>query len=52
MIAGHRRSHATTLPPHGFCVGFACCMVMADDRIVLGRLTEQSFPDIWYGAEY
>jgi radical SAM protein with 4Fe4S-binding SPASM domain len=29
-----------------------CCMVMGDDRIVLGRLTEQSFADIWYGAEY
>jgi radical SAM protein with 4Fe4S-binding SPASM domain len=29
-----------------------CCMVMGDDRVVLGRLTEQSFPDIWYGGAY
>jgi MoaA/NifB/PqqE/SkfB family radical SAM enzyme len=29
-----------------------CCMVMGDDRVVLGRLTDQSFPDIWYGEPY
>jgi radical SAM protein with 4Fe4S-binding SPASM domain len=29
-----------------------CCMVMGDDRIVLGRLTEQSFPEIWSGRAY
>ena len=29
-----------------------CCMVMGDDRVVLGRLTEQNFPDIWYGEAY
>jgi MoaA/NifB/PqqE/SkfB family radical SAM enzyme len=29
-----------------------CCMVMGDDRVVLGRLTEESFPDIWYGGRY
>jgi radical SAM protein with 4Fe4S-binding SPASM domain len=29
-----------------------CCMVMGDDRVVLGRLTERRFPEIWYGAAY
>lgn len=29
-----------------------CCMVMGDDRIALGRLDEQSFPEIWYGEPY
>ncbi|UWZ59748.1 SPASM domain-containing protein [Dactylosporangium aurantiacum] len=29
-----------------------CCMVMGDDRVALGRLDEQSFPEIWSGAHY
>jgi radical SAM protein with 4Fe4S-binding SPASM domain len=29
-----------------------CCMVMGDDRVALGRLDEQSFPQIWNGAPY
>ncbi|MGI5150150.1 radical SAM/SPASM domain-containing protein [Plantactinospora sp. CA-294935] len=29
-----------------------CCMVMGDDRVSLGRLAEQSFPQIWYGDAY
>jgi radical SAM protein with 4Fe4S-binding SPASM domain len=29
-----------------------CCMVMGDDRVVLGRLEEQSFPQIWHGPAY
>jgi radical SAM protein with 4Fe4S-binding SPASM domain len=29
-----------------------CCMVMGDDRVALGRLTEQTFPEIWYGERY
>jgi radical SAM protein with 4Fe4S-binding SPASM domain len=29
-----------------------CCMVMGDDRVALGRLSEQSFPEIWSGAAY
>jgi radical SAM protein with 4Fe4S-binding SPASM domain len=29
-----------------------CCMVMGDDRVSLGRLAEQSFPQIWYGEQY
>jgi radical SAM protein with 4Fe4S-binding SPASM domain len=29
-----------------------CCMVMGDDRVALGSLSEQSFPDIWAGAAY
>jgi radical SAM protein with 4Fe4S-binding SPASM domain len=29
-----------------------CCMVMGDDRVALGRLDEQSFPDIWYSPGY
>jgi radical SAM protein with 4Fe4S-binding SPASM domain len=29
-----------------------CCMVMGDDRVSLGRLDEQTFPEIWYGAPY
>jgi radical SAM protein with 4Fe4S-binding SPASM domain len=29
-----------------------CCMVMGDDRATLGRLGEQSFPQIWYGSAY
>jgi radical SAM protein with 4Fe4S-binding SPASM domain len=29
-----------------------CCMVMGDDRVTLGNLTESSFPEIWHGAAY
>jgi radical SAM protein with 4Fe4S-binding SPASM domain len=29
-----------------------CCMVMGDDRITLGHLREQTFPQIWHGAPY
>jgi radical SAM protein with 4Fe4S-binding SPASM domain len=29
-----------------------CCMVMGDDRISLGRLTEQTFPQVWHGDAY
>jgi radical SAM protein with 4Fe4S-binding SPASM domain len=29
-----------------------CCMVMGDDRVSLGSLTEHSFPEIWHGAAY
>jgi radical SAM protein with 4Fe4S-binding SPASM domain len=29
-----------------------CCMVMGDDRVALGRLTESSFPEIWHGEAY
>jgi radical SAM protein with 4Fe4S-binding SPASM domain len=29
-----------------------CCMVMGDDRVALGRLDEQSFPEIWHGPAY
>jgi radical SAM protein with 4Fe4S-binding SPASM domain len=29
-----------------------CCMVMGDDRVTLGSLAEQSFPQIWYGEPY
>jgi radical SAM protein with 4Fe4S-binding SPASM domain len=29
-----------------------CCMVMGDDRIALGHLDEQTFPEIWYGEPY
>jgi radical SAM protein with 4Fe4S-binding SPASM domain len=29
-----------------------CCMVMGDDRVALGRLTRQRFPDIWAGPAY
>jgi radical SAM protein with 4Fe4S-binding SPASM domain len=29
-----------------------CCMVMGDDRVSLGRLSEQSFPQIWCGEPY
>ncbi|HEY2947121.1 MAG TPA: radical SAM protein [Micromonosporaceae bacterium] len=29
-----------------------CCMVMGDDRISLGRLDNQTFPQIWYGDAY
>jgi radical SAM protein with 4Fe4S-binding SPASM domain len=29
-----------------------CCMVMGDDRISLGSLTDTSFPQIWHGAAY
>ncbi len=29
-----------------------CCMVMGDDRVALGRLDEQTFPEIWHGAPY
>ncbi|MEV4642127.1 radical SAM protein [Actinoplanes sp. NPDC049548] len=29
-----------------------CCMVMGDDRVSLGNLTEQTFPEIWRGPAY
>ncbi|GIE59626.1 hypothetical protein Aoc01nite_50280 [Actinoplanes octamycinicus] len=29
-----------------------CCMVMGDDRVRLGDLTESSFADIWHGPAY
>ncbi|WP_433305679.1 radical SAM protein [Actinoplanes sp. CA-030573] len=29
-----------------------CCMVMGDDRVSLGSLTESGFPEIWHGAPY
>ncbi len=29
-----------------------CCMVMGDDRVALGRLTEHRFPEIWAGEAY
>jgi len=29
-----------------------CCMVMGDDRVSLGRLTERSFPEIWADEPY
>ncbi|WP_041833445.1 radical SAM protein [Actinoplanes sp. N902-109] len=29
-----------------------CCMVMGDDRVALGDLTERSFPEIWSGPAY
>jgi MoaA/NifB/PqqE/SkfB family radical SAM enzyme len=29
-----------------------CCMVMGDDRVALGDLARQSFPEIWYGEPY
>jgi radical SAM protein with 4Fe4S-binding SPASM domain len=29
-----------------------CCMVMGDDRIVLGDLNRSSFAEIWYGDAY
>ena len=29
-----------------------CCMVMGDDRVALGRLSEQSFAEIWTGPAY
>lgn len=29
-----------------------CCMVMGDDRVAFGRLTEQSFTQIWAGPAY
>lgn len=29
-----------------------CCMVMGDDRIALGRLDSETFPQIWYGPAY
>jgi radical SAM protein with 4Fe4S-binding SPASM domain len=29
-----------------------CCMVMGDDRVRLGNLAEQSFPQIWHGPAY
>ena len=29
-----------------------CCMVMGDDRVALGNLGEQSFPEIWAGPAY
>ena len=29
-----------------------CCMVMGDDRVALGRLSEHNFTDIWYGEPY
>jgi hypothetical protein len=27
-------------------------MVMGDDRVALGRLSEQSFAEVWHGAPY
>ncbi|WP_229076085.1 radical SAM protein [Actinoplanes sp. DH11] len=29
-----------------------CCMVMGDDRVSLGDLTEATFPEIWHGPAY
>jgi radical SAM protein with 4Fe4S-binding SPASM domain len=29
-----------------------CCMVMGDDRVALGRLSEHTFPEIWHGPAY
>ncbi|MFC3384207.1 radical SAM protein [Couchioplanes azureus] len=29
-----------------------CCMVMGDDRVSLGDVTEQTFPEIWRGPAY
>jgi MoaA/NifB/PqqE/SkfB family radical SAM enzyme len=29
-----------------------CCMVMGDDRVALGDLNRESFPDIWAGRAY
>ncbi|MEU4693087.1 radical SAM protein [Actinoplanes sp. NPDC023714] len=29
-----------------------CCMVMGDDRVSLGDLTESGFPEIWRGEPY
>jgi radical SAM protein with 4Fe4S-binding SPASM domain len=29
-----------------------CCMVMGDDRVALGRLTDQSFAEIWHSTAY
>ncbi|MFI7599924.1 radical SAM protein [Actinoplanes sp. NPDC049681] len=29
-----------------------CCMVMGDDRVSLGNLAEQTFPEIWRGPAY
>ncbi|MBG0568987.1 radical SAM protein [Actinoplanes aureus] len=29
-----------------------CCMVMGDDRVSLGSLTEAGFPEIWRGEPY
>ncbi|GII21798.1 radical SAM protein [Planosporangium mesophilum] len=29
-----------------------CCMVMGDDRVSLGRLTDQTFAEIWHSAGY
>ncbi|MEU4422712.1 radical SAM protein [Actinoplanes sp. NPDC024001] len=29
-----------------------CCMVMGDDRVSLGTLTESGFPEIWRGEPY
>lgn len=29
-----------------------CCMVMGDDRVSLGDLAEQTFPEIWHGPAY
>jgi radical SAM protein with 4Fe4S-binding SPASM domain len=29
-----------------------CCMVMGDDRVALGNLVEQSFPEVWHGEPY
>jgi radical SAM protein with 4Fe4S-binding SPASM domain len=29
-----------------------CCMVMGDDRVALGNVTETGFPAIWYGEAY
>jgi radical SAM protein with 4Fe4S-binding SPASM domain len=29
-----------------------CCMVMGDDRVSLGSMSEATFPEIWYGEPY
>jgi radical SAM protein with 4Fe4S-binding SPASM domain len=29
-----------------------CCMVMGDDRVALGQLSRQSFPEVWNGEGY
>jgi radical SAM protein with 4Fe4S-binding SPASM domain len=29
-----------------------CCMVMGDDRVALGDLSTQRFPEIWHGEAY
>jgi len=29
-----------------------CCMVMGDDRVVLGDLNRSTFAEIWHGPAY